>query len=103
MKFLITSVINASLIICSICANGQSYIKLHTKALVVDTHNDVMISMLEGKDIATDLKGQTHSDLLRFKQGGVDAQFFSIWCDETYGNGTAFKFANRQIDTLLAN
>jgi membrane dipeptidase len=82
---------------------SQSYKKLHKKAIVVDTHNDVMIDMLEGKDIATDLTGKTHSDLTRFKKGGIDAQFFSIWSDETYGKGNGFNYAMRQIDTLYAN
>lgn len=81
---------------------AQRYKKLHNRAVVIDTHNDVMIDMLEGKDIATNLKGKTHSDLARFKQGGVDAQFFSIWSDETYGKGKGFKYAIRQIDTLYA-
>ncbi len=81
---------------------AQSYQKLHQKALVVDTHNDVLISILEGKDIATDLSGQTHSDLQRFKKGGVDIQIFSVWSDERYGTGKGFLYANRQIDSLYA-
>lgn len=80
----------------------QSYQKLHRKALVADTHNDVLISILEGKDIATDLTGQTHSDLQRFKQGGVDIQIFSVWSDERYGAGKGFLYAGRQIDSLYA-
>jgi membrane dipeptidase len=34
------------------------------------------------------------------KTGGIDIQIFSIFCDETYGNGIAYAFANREIDTL---
>jgi membrane dipeptidase len=85
---------------CSV--HSQSYKKLHRKSILIDTHNDIMIDMLQGKDIAKDLKGKTHSDLNRFKQGGVDAQFFSIWSDETYGKGNGFAYAMRQIDTLYA-
>jgi membrane dipeptidase len=48
------------------------------------------------------LKGITHSDLNRMKTGGIDIQIFSIFCDETYGNGIAYPFANREIDTLYA-
>ncbi len=48
----------------------------------------------------TDLKGKTHSDLARFKKGGLDVQFFSVWSD---GNKIKpFAFANRQIDSLDA-
>ncbi len=83
-------------------AAAQNYKQLHEKAIVVDTHNDVMISILDGMDIATDLSGKTHSDLARFKKGGVDVQIFSIWSDENYGMGKGFKFANQQIDSLYA-
>jgi membrane dipeptidase len=82
---------------------GQSYLKLHEKAIVVDTHNDVLSSAtLNGMDIGTDLKGKTHSDLARFKKGGVDVQVFSIFCDDHYGVGSAFRQANREIDSLYA-
>jgi membrane dipeptidase len=83
-------------------AHAQSYQKLHKKALVVDTHNDVLIQVMRGRNINDDLTGKTHSDLNRFKQGGVDAQFFSVWSDETYGKDRAFKYANQQIDSLTA-
>jgi membrane dipeptidase len=83
-------------------AYSQRYKKLHQKALVIDTHNDAMIRILEGYKLEYDNIGKTHSDLERFKKGGVDAQFFSIWCDEKYGKGTAFNYANLQIDTLYA-
>ncbi|WP_276495941.1 dipeptidase [Pontibacter litorisediminis] len=77
---------------------AQDYKQLHKEAIVVDTHNDVLISVMEGLDIGTDLRGRTHSDLSRFREGGVDAQFFSVWSDET-GD---FKYAVQQIDSLEA-
>ncbi|WP_242927517.1 dipeptidase [Pontibacter vulgaris] len=86
----------------NVAANAQNYKTLHEKAIVVDTHNDVLISVLEGLDIAKDLTGKTHSDLARFKKGGVDVQIFSVWSDETYGMGRGFNFAKLQIDTLNA-
>jgi membrane dipeptidase len=87
---------------CSI-AYGQSYQALHEKAIVVDTHNDVLsTATMEGMDIETDLTGKTHSDLARFKKGGVDVQVFSIFCDDHYGVGSAFKQAIREIDSLYA-
>ncbi|TPE45923.1 dipeptidase [Pontibacter mangrovi] len=78
--------------------SAQDYRQVHEKAILVDTHNDVLIAVMEGKDLSQDLSGQTHSDLDRFKEGGVDAQFFSVWSDKT---GT-FKYANQQIDSLEA-
>ena len=84
-------------------AEGQSYQELHEKAIVVDTHNDVLsTATMNGWDIETDLTGKTHSDLARFKKGGVDVQVFSIFCDDHYGVGSAFRFARREIDSLYA-
>jgi membrane dipeptidase len=34
--------------------------------------------------------------------GGIDAQVFSIFCDDSYGKGTAFAYANREIDSLYS-
>jgi membrane dipeptidase len=84
-------------------AGAQPYIKLHDKAILVDTHNDVLSSAsLKGMDIGADLTGKTHSDLERFRKGGVDVQVFSIFCDDHYGVGSAFREANREIDSLYA-
>jgi membrane dipeptidase len=41
-----------------------------------------------------------HSDIVRLKEGGVDVQFFSVWCGENYTGGRAFQRANDMIDTL---
>jgi membrane dipeptidase len=96
--------IRTCLLLC-IATSGyaQSYQQLHQKALVVDTHNDVLSSAtMRGLNIENDLRGQTHSDIARWKQGGVDVQVFSVFCDERYGKGTAFAYANREIDSLYA-
>ena len=80
---------------------AQSVNKLHYKAILVDTHNDVLSSsVLEGKDISHRLTtGQ--SDLDRWKEGGVDVQFFSVWTDKTPRNKEGFfKDANQEIDSL---
>lgn len=76
---------------------------LHENAIVVDTHNDVLSSAtLRGLNIEQDLSGKTHSDLARFRRGGVDVQIFSIFCDQTFGKGSAFNYALREIDSLDA-
>ena len=82
---------------------AQSYQRLHEKAIVVDTHNDILSVVTEqGLDMGADLTGKSQSDLARFKKGGVDVQVFSIFCDDRYGRGSAFRYANREIDTLYA-
>ncbi|MDQ4139318.1 MAG: dipeptidase [Bacteroidota bacterium] len=83
--------------------HAQSFQKIHEKALVVDTHNDVLYgAIMEGMPIEKDLTGKAHTDFTRLKKGGVDAQIFAVWCDETYGKGIAFKYANIEIDSLYA-
>ncbi|ULQ55551.1 dipeptidase [Flavihumibacter rivuli] len=75
----------------------------HDKLVVVDTHNDVIsTASMNGMSFDTDLYGKTHSDLNRFRKGGVDIQIFSIFCDETFGKGTAFNRAVREMDSLDA-
>lgn len=93
----------ALLLIGALSSRAQAYKKLHQKAVVADTHNDVLsTATMNGLNIETDLRGQTHSDLARFEKGGVDVQVFSVFCNEQYGKGTAFAYANREIDSLLA-
>lgn len=83
--------------------DAQSYRKLHFRSTVVDTHNDILTTAIsKGLSFDQNLAGKTHSDLARMSAGGIDVQVFSVWCDGTYGPGTAFAHANRQIDTLYA-
>jgi membrane dipeptidase len=82
-------------------ASAQSYQDIHKKAILVDTHNDFLTKVMQYNfAFDSDLKGKTHSDLSRFKTGGVDVQFFSVWSDGNQKN--PFAFANRQIDSLDA-
>jgi len=80
---------------------AQSVARLHEKAIVVDTHNDCLTDLvLEGKDIATRLE-TGHSDLYRWKKGGLDLQFFSVWTDKKPRNTEGFfKDALQEIDSL---
>ncbi len=81
---------------------AQNSNTLHTDAIVIDTHNDVLSNQLEsGFDIGRKQENGNF-DLIRAKKGGLDAQVFSIWCGENYGKGKAFAHANRQIDSLYA-
>jgi membrane dipeptidase len=82
---------------------AQSYLKIHAKAILVDTHNDFLSKAVEDHyAFDTDLRGQTYSDMARMKQGGVDVQVFSIFCDDHYGKGSAFAYANQELDSLYA-
>ncbi|HTF30655.1 MAG TPA: membrane dipeptidase, partial [Flavitalea sp.] len=80
---------------------SQAFQRIHKKAVVIDSHNDILTQSIEkGVVFDTDLKGKTHSDLSRWKRGGLDAQLFSVWCDGD--KKEPFAYANRQMDTLDA-
>ena len=82
----------------SIGAQAQS---IHFKSVVVDTHNDAVTACIEKKvSLDQDLRGINHSDLKRFKEGGLDYQLFSIWCDGDKKN--PYAWAMREMDTLDA-
>jgi membrane dipeptidase len=83
-------------------ASAQNAEEIHQKAILVDTHNDVISNELITKFDLSKRQSTGNFDLVRAKQGGLDVQVFSIWCGEDYGKGTAFKFANREIDSLDA-
>lgn len=81
--------------------NAQSYKKIHRRAIVVDTHNDLLTECFEKKvSFDDDLLGKTQSDLMRFTKGGIDVQVFSIWCDGK--KGEPYNYAKKLIDTLYA-
>ena len=77
------------------------YRQIHERAIVVDTHNDVVQRMLAGEDISKrTVHGQ--SDLPRWKAGGLDVQFFSIWVPPEKQDRSYAAQADEQIDTVLA-
>ncbi len=88
-------------LICSVTLLGADYKKIHREAIVVDTHNDVLLRALNGEELSKRTT-QGHSDIIRLREGGVDVQIFSIWCGGDYGNGRAFHRAVQMIDTLNA-
>ncbi|HEX4875922.1 MAG TPA: membrane dipeptidase, partial [Chitinophagaceae bacterium] len=84
-----------------LAACSSTVLNLHRRAVLVDTHNDVLSSqVLEGKDISQRLE-TSHSDLVRWDQGGLDVQFFSVWTDKTPRHKEGF-FADaiEEIDSL---
>ena len=93
--------IAASLCLLVYQGYAQSYKKIHAKAIVVDTHNDILMKAADkGIVFDQDLRGKTHSDLARWKKGGLDVQIFSVYCDGDLKN--SFAYANREMDSLDA-
>ncbi|MBM3413552.1 MAG: membrane dipeptidase [Bacteroidetes bacterium] len=89
------------LVLGHIIGYGQSYNSVHRKAILVDTHNDCLSGqVLEGRDISR-LLSIGHSDYVRWKRGGVDIQFFSVFTGETPRKKEGFyQDALQEIDSL---
>jgi membrane dipeptidase len=76
---------------------------VHDRAFVIDLHNDVM-EVISGSNFTYQLADRhttNHTDIPRLRDGGVDAQVFSMWVSEaTYPKGTHFSTAMKFLDTL---
>jgi membrane dipeptidase len=84
---------------CTTTKENASFQEIHDRAILVDTHNDILtMTMEKGHVLDKDLEGLTHTDLTRMKKGGLDVQFFSVWSDGSKVN--PYNFAIRQIDSL---
>ena len=73
---------------------------IHQRAIVIDMHTDTTQRLVDEQlDIAAKLS-DGHFDSVRARQGGLDAQFFSIWVEpQLFGGGgpVAIKRADEQI------
>jgi membrane dipeptidase len=73
---------------------------IHARAIAIDMHADTAQRMIdEGLDINRKLS-DGYLDAVRMKEGGLDAQFFSIWVEpQLYGGGGqgAIARADKQI------
>lgn len=90
-------------------AESKTFEEIHDEAILIDGHNDFLMLVTDNlvldytkNTIAFDknLKGRTHIDLARQREGGLDVQFFSVWCAGSQLD--PYEFANRQIDSLDA-
>ena len=78
---------------------------LHSRALVVDAHCDVTQDIVyQGYDFAQrHAAGDHHEDLPRDREGGLDAQIFSIWVDPgQFPKEKYFAEAEHQLLALIA-
>jgi membrane dipeptidase len=53
---------------------------IHNRAFLVDLHNDVLEKVVSGYQLGP-RHAFNHSDIPRFRDGGVDAQMFALWAD----------------------
>jgi membrane dipeptidase len=74
-------------------------LRIQKKSIVVDTHNDITSMMVdEDYDLGQSSVGKYHTDLARMKQGGLTAEFFSIYVDKKYA--TEGGSARRAMDMI---
>ena len=78
---------------------GTDISDFHNKSFIADTHNDVLLRSMSGRNILSDLP-ESHSDLKKFESGGVDLQVFSIWVSPSEFKGEYFDRANSMITHL---
>ena len=85
--------------------SGNDAISIHRRAIVIDMHADTTQRLVdESVDLSQRLP-DGHLDAARAKDGGLDAQFFSIWVEpELFGGGgpRAIKRADIQIEAVQA-
>lgn len=85
--------------------NAADPMVIHQRAIAIDMHADTTQRLVdEGLDLAQRLP-DGHLDAVRMKQGGLDAQFFSIWVDPELfdsGGSRAVKRADDQIGAVRA-
>ena len=79
--------------------SGADYKLIHSHMFIVDLHNDVVQRMLAGEDISV-RTSHGQSDLIRFREGGVVVQFFSIWVPPEKKSRPYDVQADEQIDSV---
>ena len=83
----------------SIFSCDRSTHDIHLESFVADTHNDVLLRAMEGQNVLK-YHPESHSDLEKFKFGGVDLQVFSIWVSPDEKEKKYFENANDMINKL---
>ncbi|MGI8898250.1 MAG: membrane dipeptidase [Pyrinomonadaceae bacterium] len=74
-------------------------LEIHRKAIVVDTHNDILSMMTDDNyDLDASSVGKYHTDIARMKQGGLTAEFFSVYIDRSFARDGGS--ARRTLDMI---
>lgn len=74
--------------------------RIHAEAYVIDTHSDTTPKFEDPRWDFSKRHRDGHMDIPRLREGGFDAQFFSIYMPQTPGDGRAIKRALRRIDSV---
>ena len=86
--------------VAAIAVSPDSAADLHRRALVIDTHSDTIIRLLD-EDFDMGARSDSgHMDLPRLREGGVDAQVFAVWTSPKIGPEAQVPRVLRMIDAL---
>lgn len=80
-------------------------LSIHRRAIAIDMHADTTQRLVDENIDLSQRLSDGHLDAVRMKEGGLDAQFFSIWVEpQLYGAGgeSAIKRADVQIAAVRA-
>ena len=83
----------------------DSALSIHLRAIAIDMHADTTQRLVDENINLGGRLSDGHLDAVRMREGGLDAQFFSIWVEpEFYGAGgdLAIKRADAQIAAVRA-
>ncbi|HEV8138728.1 MAG TPA: dipeptidase [Pyrinomonadaceae bacterium] len=78
-------------------------LSIHRRAIIVDMHADTVQRVIDENVDINQRLSDGHLDAARAKEGGLDAQFFSIWVEpQLFGGGgaSAMKRADIQIEAI---
>jgi len=84
----------------SVSNTNEDALSLHKRAIAIDLHADTTQRLVDEKLDLSRRHPDGHLDSVRMREGGLDAQFFSIWVEpQLYGTGGAgaTKRADEQI------
>lgn len=89
----------------TVAAPAADPLAIHRRAILIDMHADTVQRIIdEGADISRRLP-DGHFDSVRAREGGLDAQFFSIWVEPEFfgaGGASAIERADQQIAAVRA-
>jgi membrane dipeptidase len=85
--------------------SANDALAIHRRAVVVDMHADTAQRLVDEHVDLEQRLTDGHFDAIRAQEGGLDAQFFSIWVEpQLFGGGgeSAMKRADIQINSVRA-
>ena len=98
MRILCAAVVLVSLAIAQTRSVTDAEVKrVHSSAILIDTHNDITSRTVDGYDIG-EAKHDGHTNVTALKEGGVGAQFFAVYVAPEYVNGN--HSANRTLQMI---